>query len=143
MFLAAYSRYPPELSTQYNVLLKYFQLPSLEDRRTQLDLTFLHSILNSRIDSPYHLSRFSVHVPPRALRRTPLLNVPYARIQAIQSSLFVRLPKTYNENMNVIPNIDIFHQNFSQFKSCIKSHICPKPRNSQPNPGVDRRRLPQ
>lgn len=53
-----------------------FELLSLENRRTLAVLTFLHKLINNKINSPEILSLVGFNVPPRKIRSFPVFNVP-------------------------------------------------------------------
>ena len=95
-------------SLEYEYLLDYFNVPSIKSRFVRHDLTFLQKVLNNSIDSAHLVGCFGLAVPVRCLRHTDRLHVPFARVNTVKSSLFVRLPRTYNHLCDRNHAADIF-----------------------------------
>ena len=106
----------------YDSLLREFNMPSLEARRTQLDLVYLRNVFSGRIDSSFLLSCFSLHVPSRQTRHVALFNVPYARVSTVKTGTFTRLPTLANAFIDRNPQVDVFFDGFSSFKSSVIAH---------------------
>ena len=85
-------------SLSYADLLKHFRLTSVSARRSQHDIMFIRNVFSGRISSAFILQAFCLSVPCRTTRQqtSTLLNVPFARVNAVKSGLFVRLPRQLN-----------------------------------------------
>ena len=82
-WLATRARGADELtSREYRDLLSFFDVQSLEARRTQFDLMYLRSIFSGKIDSSYLLGCFSLH-GPRPTCNVSLFNVPFTRVSSV------------------------------------------------------------
>ena len=114
MWLAASteSRCP---SLAYEELLDHFMVPSIKSRFIRTDLLFLHKILRNSIDSTHLVGQFGIAAPGRRLRHTGMLNVPFARVNTVKTSLVVRLPKLYNDLSSQNHTADIFHSSCQYF----------------------------
>ena len=64
----------------YHDLLKHFKVSSLEKRRLQYDVCFVHKVVCGRVDSAFLLGCFPLHVPRRRTRAAgaELLHVTFA-----------------------------------------------------------------
>ena len=104
-------------SLEYSHLLSFFNILSLEARRTKFDLLYLRNIFSGGIDSSFLLSCFALHVPSRMTRKINLFSVPYARVATVKAGTFVRLVADANDFMSQYPQVDFFADSSSAFKS--------------------------
>ena len=104
-------------SLEYSHLLSFFNILSLEARRTKFDLLYLRNIFSGGIDSSFLLSCFALHVPSRMTRKISLFSVPYARVATVKAGTFVRLVAEANDFMGQYPQVDFFADSSSAFKS--------------------------
>ena len=83
---------------------------------------FIRNVFNGKILSASLLQAFSLSVPCRATRQqaNTLLNVPFARVNAVKNGLFVRLPKQMNSFLASVPGADMFGDGFYGFRSKLK-----------------------
>ena len=120
MWLNAHCRCrSPSLS--YADLLKHFKLTSVS-ARSQHDILFIRDVFNGRILSESLLQAFSLSVPCRTTRQqtSTLLNVPFARVNAVKNGLFVRLPSQFNRFLERVPSADMFGDGYYAFRSKVK-----------------------
>ena len=82
-------------------LLKHFRLTSVSARRSQHDIMFIHG-------SAFILQAFCLSVMSYNQTAETLLNVPFARVNAVKSGLFVRLPRQLNGFLESVPAADMF-----------------------------------
>ena len=96
-------------SLDYDRLLTFYDVQPLCARRVQCDVLFLTKVFRGFISSSYLLECFSMHVPSRVTRvaASTLFTVPRGRVNAVQSSLFSRVPRTANELIAWNARIDI------------------------------------
>ena len=82
---------------------------------------FLVKLFKGLISSSHLLTCFSLHVPSRSTRvaAVTLFNVPRGRVNATQSSMFVRAPRLVNEFVSCCPSSDIFHDSLGKLKKAI------------------------
>lgn len=105
----------------YTNSLSYYNLLSLESRRTQFDLMFLYKIINSIIDSPLLLGRISFKIPQRTARHKILFATPCSRTKYVSNFYFNRCLNYYNKNLT---DIDPFlYKNCNCFKNQIICHL--------------------
>ena len=111
-------------SLDYVELLEKFKVTSLQNRRKQYDILFLHKILTARIDSAPLLGCISLHVPVRRNRTAPgtLLHVPFGGRDCVRWGIFCRGPNTFNEMLAAQPTLDPFCSTLYQFKSRVKTY---------------------
>ena len=109
-------------SLSYADLLKHFRLTSVSARRSQHDIMFIRNVFSGRISSAFILQAFCLSVPCRTTRQqtSTLLNVPFARVNAVKSGLFVRLPRQLNGFLESVPAADMFSDGFYAFRSKVK-----------------------
>ena len=110
-------------SLEYSRLLASFSVPTLEARRVQFDMMFLRNIFTGKIDSPFLLECFGIHVPQRTTRQTVLFHVPFARILTVKMGTFCRLRNLANAFINHSPQVDFLSPDFVTFKSCLLTYI--------------------
>ena len=106
-------------SREYRDLLSFFDVQSLEARRTHFDLMYLRNIFSGKIDSSYPLGCFSLHVPRRPTRNVSLFNVPFARVSSVKTGTFTRLANQANDFIRLNPRVDFFSDSFSEFKASV------------------------
>lgn len=96
---------------------------TLEERRTLLDMCFLHDLVHGRVDCAELVGGVAYCTPRRRTRHTPLLQVPFHHTNYATNEPITRLTRTYNKTFS---NIDIFlHTKFS-FKSRILNQLIEK-----------------
>lgn len=82
--------------------LKLIHLPTLESRRTTLDVLFILKIIKGDINSPFLLSQFSIKIPLRLPRSYQLLSIPMFKSTYLNNFAFVLACKKFNEYYNLI-----------------------------------------
>ena len=92
---------------EYQSLLEHFRCSSVKSRMTQIDVMFLRSVLGGRVDCPSAVSMFSLSVPPRRTRNARLFHVPFGRVDSVRNGFLIRIPKTYNELVHKVNEVDI------------------------------------
>lgn len=101
--------------------LKHFKMDSLDLRRKVLDLTFIHKLLNSKIDCPPLLTKIKFRVPGRYPRKPiTLLSPPFRRTVLGSNSPIPRMCKLTNECSGTS---DIFANSLPQFKKLVKLRL--------------------
>ena len=107
---------PPSLA--YSDLLERFKVTSLTNRRRQFDILFVCKIMMGRVDSSYLLGNIPLHVPGRATRAasTQLLHVPYARVDTVKRSMYVRAVQRFNEFVSGCSEADPFRCTYGAFR---------------------------
>ena len=115
---------PEFRSLDYADLLEKFKVTSLQNRRKQYDILFLHKILTSRTDSAPLLECISIHVPVRRSRASPgtLLHVPFGSRDSVRWGIFCRGPSTFNAMLVAQPDLDPFCNTHHQFTSRVKNY---------------------
>ena len=96
-------------SLDKNILLLHFNTMSIKSRFVPADRMFLHSVLNHRIDCDHLVTVFGLAVPERRSRHTGLLHEPFARVNAVKSSIFARIPRSCNSLLQHTSAADIFN----------------------------------
>ena len=121
MWLNAHCR-NSSASLSYGDLLRHFRLTSASARRAQHDIMFIRNVFKGRISSSFLLQSFSLSVPGRATRQQArmLMAVPFARVNTVKESLFIRLPKQLNRFIQSHPTVDVFTDSFYCFRSQVK-----------------------
>ena len=111
-------------SVDYKDLMQSFNVTSLAHRRLQYDIMFIYKVHSRKVDSPFLLESFPLHVPTRQTRTSShvLFHVPYARVEAVKRSVFVRAPHAINEFLSACP-VDTFHDRAGVFQSAVKSYV--------------------
>ena len=110
------------VSLDYVNQLQYFGLASLKSRRLQYDLLFIRNLYKHKINSSYLLESFPLAAPSRALRNPVIFHVPYARVNTVKASMFVRIPRHYNSFNNACREADIWHCSADQFRKHVISY---------------------
>ena len=86
----------------YKSRLKLINLPSLESRRTMLDVMFVVKLLDGNINSPELLSRLNINVPVRPTRRYSLLKLSHCNKNYCNFEPFNVAFKKFNELYDII-----------------------------------------
>ena len=111
----------------YHDLLRAFSVTALESRRQQYDIMFIEKLYKSRIDSPELLDCFPIYAAPKSTRKTDrargVINVPYARVDTVRRSLFVRAPIRVNGILFACEDLDIFHDSPSEFRAKVLAYV--------------------
>ena len=117
MWLASHTN-PHCPSLEYEQLLVFYDVRPLRARRVQGDVLFLTKLFRGLISSSYLLECFSLHVPSRITRvaASTLFSVPRGRVNAVQSSIFVRGPLSVNEFIASCHSCDICNDPFGKIK---------------------------
>lgn len=112
---------PPRITKSYTEKLKYFHLETLSNRRTHLDLSYLHKLVNNKIDSPKLLNRLNFNIP-RRLPRYPcgLFTNKLCRTRLGRNSPVFRLSRLYNDVTKKLPEIDLNCQSLPRFLQLVK-----------------------
>ena len=120
---------PPPLD--YPDLLRTFDVTCLESRRKQYDILFAKKLYSGHIDCPSLLDCFPLYVPPKSTRKTPrsrgIMNVPFARVDTVKRSLFVRAPMSINGLMFEWNEVDMFGDSQREFRAKVSSYVNPSP----------------
>ena len=115
------------LSVDYSDLLHTFGVTSLESRRQQYDIMFVGKIYKSSIDSTALLDSFPLYAAPRPTRGTErtrgVMNVPFARVDTVRRSLFVRAPTHVNDCVFHCQDVDMFHDSLREFRAKVSAYI--------------------
>ena len=128
-WLARYTQQPRLSNTpSYHDLLQQFSVSSLEKRRFQYDVCFVHKVICGGVDSAYLLGCFPLHVPQRSTRAGPyqLLHVPTAHEankETIRRCLFRRAVLAFNEHVSRIQAADPFCATLASFKASVRSYV--------------------
>lgn len=95
---------------------------SLSNRRILLDMSFLHDIINSNIDSPDLVSSLGINIPRKRTRHTSmrLLHTPLRRTNYGLSETLTRLAHTYNTHFS---HIDLFNLSKPAFKKHVTQTV--------------------
>uniref|UniRef100_A0A6P7GGJ1 Uncharacterized protein LOC114342277 isoform X2 n=1 Tax=Diabrotica virgifera virgifera TaxID=50390 RepID=A0A6P7GGJ1_DIAVI len=92
-------------------------LPTLESRRTLLDLCFLHKVINAFIDCPQLISLFSLKVPSRSNRQSEIFSVPFHHTNFGINEPTTRLVWSAN---SLPRQMDIFDSKIGLFKKQLR-----------------------
>lgn len=110
----------------YEESLKKHKLLTLQNRRKQFDLIFLHKILNCHIDSPTLLSRINfitkTRLPARSSRSIQMFVPPRSRKKYTRNNFFTRCLTMYN---NEFSSIDLFDNSLNRVKSKVVKKLLP------------------
>ena len=126
-WLSSYtSTFRASSSPSYQHLLNLFKVCSLEKRRFQYDVCFVHKVVRGRVDSAFLLGCFPLHVPQRRTRAGPaqLLHVPSAHEankETIRRGLFRRAVLAFNEHVQRAA--DPFRETLTAFKASVKKYV--------------------
>jgi hypothetical protein len=108
----------------YTRMLSKFGVLSLETRRKRYDLLYLHRLLHASIDSPDLLSSLNINTRYKSRFPNTFAIQVYTNNTSYYSPL-VRMCRTYNEltRSGRDSGIDVFNNNFSQFKKCLTDYL--------------------
>lgn len=90
-----------------------YNLLTLEERRSLLDVGLLYDVLRNRIDCPELLANISFSVPKKRTRHTSLFQVPFHATNYGQNSVITRIVRTYTKSFN---EVDVFTGTKINFK---------------------------
>ncbi|CAH2084216.1 unnamed protein product [Euphydryas editha] len=98
--------------------LAWFGMMSLRNRRTLLDMCFLHKILSQDVRDSNLVERISLSVPRRYPRNKihNIFHIPISKTRMGNQAPVVRLCANYNRIVRDLPGIDIFGDSFTMFK---------------------------
>lgn len=115
---------PPRNIKSYIDRLKHFGMESLSVRRTCMDMSFLHKVLNNHIDSPKLLKELNFNMPTR-LPRHPcgLFKNKLYRTNLGRNSPLFRLSRLYNDLTKKLPELDINFQSLIKFIHTLKLNV--------------------
>lgn len=91
--------YPPR-GYDNQLLLREFSMTSLETRRGVLGVTFLHKLLNNKIDCPELFRFIRFYVPQYRARHVPMFSLPFPNLNVMLKSPFYVMCK----NANLVSN---------------------------------------
>jgi hypothetical protein len=97
----------------YEFLSDVMGLPALSNRRILLDLSFLHKIVNAKVDCANILELVNFHIPTRPTRQLISFGIVGARTNYGLNSPINRLSGRANE----FNHLDIFNDGLDKFKS--------------------------
>lgn len=80
--------------------LALINLPTLERRRTMLDICFMVKLINGEINSPYLISNLKFNVPFRVSRNFVPLNLPAIKCNYEELNPIFKLSKNFNKFYN-------------------------------------------
>ena len=120
IWLASRSNHPTN-NFAYEHLLTHFQIPSIKSRLHQHDLLFLFKIFHGQIDCPELVKHFSLSAPSRRTRDNKLWHIPFARVNTIKHSMFIRIPTTCNALLTSNSSIDFFTETLASLKTAATS----------------------
>lgn len=111
----------------YESSLSYYRLLSLNNRRKQFDLVFLHKLLNNKIDSPDLLSKINfltrIRFPLRASRTVDTFVPPRFKRKYTRNCFFHRCLDMYNREFS---QFDLFNSNLRAFKRSLTDYLLSK-----------------
>ena len=120
IWLASCSNHPTN-RLDYEHLLTHFQIPSIKSRLHQHDLLFLYKIFHGQIDCPELVAYFPLSAPSRRIRKVKLWHIPFARVNTIKNSMFIRIPTSCNALLTSDSSVDFFASTLASFKSAVAS----------------------
>ena len=111
-------------SLSYSGLLSHFKIPSLAARRVQHDLLFLRNVVRGKVDCMALLRAFSLHVPPRSTRASPLFSVPPARVRTVDCGVFCRATRAMNSfSRGTESDVDLFSDSAGVFRAQVLKYV--------------------
>lgn len=103
----------------YEVACEHHKLMQLKDRRTLLQLMFLHDVCSNRINSPELTSMFlQFRTPHKRTRHATLFHVPFSHSNYAQNSVICRILDSYNKEFS---SVDLFYQSKTSVKAQVIS----------------------
>lgn len=106
-----YPKFPQNIP--YKQLIQQLDLPTLENRRNQDRIKFLHKILNHTIDSPQILERVPFQIPPPGLRPRNNLFKVRNKLSPLSAAM-----KLYND-LEMKPDFSLNKTKFAEFLESI------------------------
>lgn len=110
----------PYQEISYSDRLKLVGIPSLQTRRDNAAMFFLHKIINGYINCHEIISFFNLRVPTIRTRQFDLFYIPFHRTNYGMNCCVSKMASLYNESYK---DYDIFAMSFSKFKDCISAEI--------------------
>lgn len=109
----------------YDLRLKHFNLMSLKNRRTLLNIIFLKKLISGDIDCNHLLQSVSLKIPYHYPRHpiTEIFYIPLSRTNLLKYSPLPRVCLHYNEICKKVADIDIFHDTYPKFKEKLCSYF--------------------
>ena len=95
-------------------------LPSLQERRSILDILFLYKLFNNLIDSPALLEKFLFKLPSYRTRSNELFCVQTYKTNSAMYSPLNRIVSIYNNMLYTFPALDLFSCNLHYFKKFLR-----------------------
>lgn len=86
--------------------LALINLPTLERRRTMLDICFMVKLINGEVNSPYLISNLKFNVPFRASRNFVPFNLPATKFNYEELNPIFKLCKNFNSYYNLFSVTD-------------------------------------
>lgn len=105
----------------YHHRLALINLPTLERRRTMLDICFMVKLINGEINSPYLISNLKFNVPFRVSRNFVPLNLPAIKFNYEELNPIFKLCKNFNKYYNLFSITDSI---FSIKRSILYDNVC-------------------
>ena len=88
---------------------------------------FVTKLYSGYSDCSLLLAQFPLYVAPKPTRKTEktrgIIHVPFARVDAVKRSLFVRAPMHLNHMLFKRDDVDLFHDSLGQSRKKIRSYI--------------------
>ena len=104
--------------------LQQFKLHSLHDRRSLLQMSFLHKLFNNNIDCNALIDELNINVPPVIPRyQRPFFTIKCYKSNLGKNSPLARLQRKYNELTKLICDLDIAHDTHITFKNKISKFM--------------------
>lgn len=101
----------------YDSIMTILNLKTLENRRLEADLTFMHKVINGICDCPEILALFNFNCVSRRTRFTDIFRMPVSRTNFGQNGPLNRLMKVGNAHNRAL---ELFNSSLSSFKKSIK-----------------------
>ena len=109
-------------SNNYTFLCTFFQLPTLQQRRRFLDVTFLYKCMFSVYNCSEILESICFNVPSRTLRSKQLFKPTMSRVNVHSNAFLQRTMNHFNEILTG-KSFDIFSCNYGQFRRFLTETI--------------------
>ena len=111
----------------YQNLIQNFSLDTLENKRKQHLLMFLHKLLHNIHDSDTLRSQLNFHIPDgRTRNQNKTFHLSIARSNVLNESPIRKMCYLYNRFQASSPDIDIFDASVSRFRICVKGKCISK-----------------
>lgn len=112
-------RFPCEVTTYEDICHEY-NLLTLDERRTVLDMGLLYDVLSGRLDCPEILEQLALRVPGRRTRNAALFHVPFHSTNYGMNAVLTRIARCYNARFG---EIDPFIGSKDSFLKNIRSVV--------------------